>query len=81
MTALKHPLALHIDDERAIGNSIIVTLKPGYRFVNCGDAETVCGFDSVQQFHAAMRSVEEHDLQSWLNGTQNQYFQEGKKTS
>lgn len=33
----KHPLVEHWDDERSIGNGIIVTLKPGYHFYDdCG---------------------------------------------
>lgn len=38
----------HIDDERELGNSIIVTLKEGWYFVddpNCG----VKGFDSIKE--------------------------------
>ncbi len=44
----------HIDDERSIGNSIIVTLKPEYYFVaehNCG----VRGFDNVQDTEIGTR--------------------------
>lgn len=47
------------DDERDIGNSIIVTLKHGYRF---GDDRTevqhVEGFDNVKAVIAAMRGTE-----------------------
>lgn len=42
----KLPHVLAVDDERSIGNSIIVTLKPSYCFVTekgCG----VRGFDTV----------------------------------
>ncbi len=40
------PHVMHVDDERKIGNSLIVTLKEGWYFVNepgCG----VRGFDTV----------------------------------
>lgn len=40
------PHVMHVDDEREIGNSIIVTLKDGWFFSNdpgCG----VQGFDTV----------------------------------
>lgn len=38
----------HIDDERDIGNSIIVTLKDGYSFCD-GDKEGVRGYDTIAE--------------------------------
>ena len=50
----KHPLVAHWDDERDIGNGIIVTLRPGYFFYDdCG----VMGFDTVRSAREALRSV------------------------
>ena len=45
------PWINHIDDERSLGNSIIVTLATGYEFANdpgCG----VQGYDTVAQVRA-----------------------------
>lgn len=42
------PHVLHVDDERALDNGIIVTLKPGIFFVGdpgCG----VRGFDTIKE--------------------------------
>ena len=48
----KHPLVAHWDDERDIGNGIIVTLRPGYFFYDdCG----VMGFDTVRAAREAAR--------------------------
>lgn len=50
---------LYWDDERSIGNSLIVTLKSGWRF-NTGpllrpdDATHVEGFDTVREANAAV---------------------------
>lgn len=50
----KHPLVAHWDDERDIGNGIIVTLHHGHFFYDdCG----VMGFDTVRVAHEALRSV------------------------
>lgn len=38
----------HIDDERDIGNSLIVTLAPGWHFVD-GECEGVRGFDTFSE--------------------------------
>lgn len=38
----------HIDDERDLGNSIIVTLKKGWNFQD-GDKEGVRGFDTLAE--------------------------------
>ncbi|MBU7589984.1 MAG: hypothetical protein KAF42_12300 [Sphingopyxis terrae] len=49
-----HPLAEHWDDERGIGNGIIVTLLPGHLFYDdCG----VMGFDTVREARDAIREV------------------------
>jgi hypothetical protein len=42
------------DDERSIGNSLIVTLKPGWRFEE--EAEHVRGFDTVRSAMKEVRS-------------------------
>jgi hypothetical protein len=57
VNAMKDARILHLDDERKIGNSIIVTLIEGYRFVGCGDAETVCGFDTMADVRKAMKKI------------------------
>lgn len=46
----------HWDDERSLGNSLIVSLKPGYafNFADTPNAEHVRGFDTVKE---AMRDV------------------------
>ncbi len=49
-----HPLVEHWDDEREIGNGIIVTLLPGYFFYDdCG----VMGFDTPREARQAIREV------------------------
>lgn len=49
-----HTLVEHWDDERAIGNGIIVTLRPGHFFYDdCG----VQGFDTEREARAAVREV------------------------
>ncbi|MCZ7497241.1 hypothetical protein G6M78_16010 [Agrobacterium tumefaciens] len=49
-----HPLVEHWDDERGIGNGIIVTLLPGHFFYDdCG----VMGFDTVREARTAIREV------------------------
>lgn len=45
------PHIAHVDDERAIGNAIIVTLKDGYFFKNEPDCG-VQGFDTVREARA-----------------------------
>lgn len=49
-----HPLVEHWDDERGIGNGIIVTLVPGYFFY---DDRGVMGFDTVREARTAIREV------------------------
>ena len=41
----------HIDDERSIGNSLIVTLERGWHF-NDGDREGVRGYDTMTELKA-----------------------------
>jgi hypothetical protein len=41
----------HIDDERSIGNSLIVTLERGWHF-NDGDREGVRGYDTLTELKA-----------------------------
>jgi hypothetical protein len=41
----------HIDDERSIGNSLIVTLERGWHF-NDGDCEGVRGYDTIAELKA-----------------------------
>ena len=49
-----HPLVEHRDDERGIGNGIIVILLPGHFFYDdCG----VMGFDTVREARTAIREV------------------------
>jgi hypothetical protein len=44
----------HWDDERTLGNGIIVTLKPGHFFDDdCG----VRGFDTIREARAAVAKV------------------------
>jgi len=43
----RHRKIEHWDDERGIGNSLIVTLVPGYRFSEPG--EHARGFDRVNR--------------------------------
>jgi hypothetical protein len=43
----------HWDDERHIGNSLIVTLKDGWRFTF--DGEHVRGFDTVKEANCDVR--------------------------
>ena len=53
-----HPLVEHWDDERALGNGIIVTLRLGHVFYDdCG----VMGFDTVAEARTAIRHVAERE--------------------
>jgi hypothetical protein len=48
----------HWDDERNIGNSILVTLKPGWRWGGDPQSPThVEGFDTPKEAKAELRSV------------------------
>lgn len=46
----KHPKVEIIDDERAIGNGLIVTLKKGYSFCEATD-NRVLGEDTIKELH------------------------------
>ncbi|MCG8273931.1 hypothetical protein MIC97_20825 [Aquamicrobium sp. NLF2-7] len=49
-----HPLVEYWDDERALGNGIIVTLRPGLFFYDdCG----VMGFDTSAEARAAIKAI------------------------
>jgi hypothetical protein len=50
---MKHPKIEVVDDERNIGNSLIVTLKKGWRFTE--DGEHVRGFDTKSDAMAEVR--------------------------
>lgn len=52
----------HWDDERSIGNSLIVTLKKGLRFDDRG--EHVRGFDTVKEAMSAVRAAQPCDCKN-----------------
>jgi hypothetical protein len=52
---MKHAKIEHWDDERDIDNSLIVTLKKGWRFDSVG--EHVRGFDSKREAMQEVRSA------------------------
>lgn len=57
----RHPLVEHWDDERDIGNGIIVTLRPGHVFYDdCG----VMGFDTLVEARDAVRAVAAQERRS-----------------
>ena len=58
-TKMKHAKIEHWDDERGIGNSLIVTLKKGWRFEENG--EHVRGFDTKREALADVRSATKCD--------------------
>lgn len=45
------------DDERNIGNAIIVTLRYGWRFDTMGSAEHVQAFDTKREANSAVRDA------------------------
>lgn len=56
----RHSRIQHWDDERSLGNSLIVTLIPGFAFEPSPDekiAQHVDGFDSVDAAMKAVRSA------------------------
>ena len=62
MTMKRHPKALYWDDERADGNSLIVTTKYGWAFVPHADenvASHVKGFDTVAEARRDLNRVKE----------------------
>lgn len=55
---MNHPKILHFDDEREIGNSIIVTLVPGWHWGQDSFAvEHVLGFDTKGQVKEALKAI------------------------
>lgn len=52
---MKHRKIECVDDERDIGNSLIVTLKRGWRFEDVG--EHVRGFDSKSEALSEVRNA------------------------
>ena len=52
---MKHKKIEHWDDERSIGNSLIVTLKQGWRFSE--DGEHVRGFDTKREAMTDVRAA------------------------
>lgn len=52
---MRHAKIESWDDERGIGNSLIVTLKPGWRFEDL--AEHVRGFDTKSEAMAEVRAA------------------------
>jgi hypothetical protein len=52
---------MHWDDERSIGNSLIITLKRGWAFGanNTRYAEHVEGFDTVKEARAAIKEAKQ----------------------
>jgi len=50
----KHPIVEHWDDERSLGNGIIVTLRDGvYFYDDCG----VMGFDTSAEAKGEVRRI------------------------
>ncbi len=52
---MKHSKIETVDDERAIGNSLIVTLKRGWRFEDMG--EHVRGYDTKREAMQEVRAA------------------------
>lgn len=52
---MKHSRIETVDDERAIGNSLIVTLKRGWRFEDMG--EHVRGYDTKREAMQEVRTA------------------------
>jgi hypothetical protein len=52
---MKHKRIEHCDDERSIGNSLIITLVSGWRFEDRG--EHVRGFDTKREAMAGVKSA------------------------
>jgi hypothetical protein len=58
---MKHKKIEYWDDEREIGNSLIVTLMKGWRFEECG--EHVRGFDTKREAMAEVRAAKPCDCE------------------
>ena len=52
----RSPKVMYWDDERSIGNSLIVTLNYGFRFGGT-DVEHVRGFDTVREANADIKDT------------------------
>lgn len=52
---MKHGRIESVDDEWGIGNSLIVTLKPGWRFEDMG--EQLRGYDTKKEAMQEVRSA------------------------
>jgi len=57
---MKHTKVEHWDDERSIGNSLIVTLKRGWAF-DPKEREHVRGFDTRREAMADIRKAQRCD--------------------
>jgi hypothetical protein len=53
----KHKKLAHWDDERSDGNSLIVTLTPGWRYAFDSMPTHVGGFDTAKEAMSAVRSA------------------------
>lgn len=54
----RHKNILHWDDERSLGNSLIVSLVPGKQFsADVGTGEHVRGFDTIKEAMSEVRSA------------------------
>jgi hypothetical protein len=47
----------HWDDERALGNSLIVSLKPGWYWLAEGEGVHVRGFDTIAEAKSDLRDT------------------------
>lgn len=52
-TLRKHPRVMSVDDERELGNGVIVMLRDGYEYV----ADPGCGTRGFDSFSEALREV------------------------
>lgn len=53
----KHPRVRHVDDERAIGNGVIVTLRAGWHFDPTDYENRVRGEDTASEALAMVREA------------------------
>jgi hypothetical protein len=65
MNMSKSDRVLFWDDERSIGNSIIVTLAYGWYFTE--KAEHVMGFDTIKEAKQAVRDTKPCDCEECLD--------------
>lgn len=58
MSTWAHPRVEHWDDERAMGNSLLVSLRAGWRFATDPAVPAhVEGFDTVKEAQRAVRAA------------------------